>query len=65
MGHLPAARHAGNGVLAIADGHTEQKKWQDGRTLVPVTREWKFSLEQPGNPDIFWLQERATWKKPY
>lgn len=64
-GHVPAARHGGNGVLAFADGHTEQKKWRDERTLVPVTREWKFSLYQPGNPDIFWLQERATWKKPF
>jgi prepilin-type processing-associated H-X9-DG protein len=62
-GHVPAARHGGSGVLAFADGHTEQKKWQDERTLLPVNREWKFNIEQPGNPDIFWVQERATWKK--
>lgn len=63
-GHLPAWRHGGNGVLAFADGHSEQKKWLDERTRVPITRTWKYGIEQPGNRDIFWLQERATWKKP-
>ena len=63
--HLPAWRHAGKGALVFADGHSEQKKWLDKRTVLPVTRTSKFGLRQPGNPDIFWLQERATWKKPY
>ena len=63
--HLPAWRHAGNGALVFADGHSEQKKWLDKRTVLPVTRTSKFGLRQPGNPDIFWLQERATWKKRY
>lgn len=62
-GNLPAWRHGGNGVLAFADGHSEQKKWLDPRTRAPVERKLLYGRRQPGNPDIFWLQERATWKK--
>jgi prepilin-type processing-associated H-X9-DG protein len=39
---IPAARHAGSGVISFADGHVEIKKWLDPRTRVPVRRQRQF-----------------------
>ncbi len=57
---LPASRHAGAGVLAFVDGHVETRKWLDERTRKPVVREAFFGEWQRGNPDLYWLYERAT-----
>ena len=62
---LPASRHSGSGVFSFADGHAETKKWVDARTIVPVKRVGRSEAENsPHNPDILWLRERATSKKP-
>ena len=64
--NLPASRHnAGAGTFSFADGHAEIKKWTDPRTVVPVKREvhW-FEHRSLNNPDLVWVQERATRKKP-
>ena len=57
---FPASRHSGAGTLAFVDGHVETKKWLDARTRKPVLRETFFSDYQAGNPDLYWLYERAT-----
>jgi len=62
---LPGAYHGNAGGLSFADGHSEIRRWVDGRTMPPLRRgqSWMdgdHSLEQPHNRDIRWLQERAT-----
>jgi prepilin-type N-terminal cleavage/methylation domain-containing protein/prepilin-type processing-associated H-X9-DG protein len=62
---LPASRHGRAGTFSFADGHGEIKKWRDPRTIVPVKHVWRSEGEySPHNPDILWLRERATSKKP-
>ena len=53
---VPAMRHHNGAVLSFADGHTEFKKWLDGRTLAPLNPNTPSS----DNPDIAWLQARTT-----
>ena len=51
--------------FSFADGHSEIKKWLDGRTTPAVLRDEVFggdSGRSPRNRDVFWLQERATRK---
>lgn len=52
----PGTRHRGGAVVAFADGHLEVKRWRDRRTLSPP----RDDALSPGNPDLLWLQERAT-----
>ena len=55
----PAGYHGGACGLAFGDGHSEIKKWQDGRTLV---RGGAFSAVtfSPINRDVTWIQERSS-----
>jgi prepilin-type N-terminal cleavage/methylation domain-containing protein/prepilin-type processing-associated H-X9-DG protein len=57
---LPASRHNAAGGLSFADGHAEIKKWLDPRTRKPVEKKHFIGALSPGNPDVAWLQERAT-----
>lgn len=60
----PASYHNGAGGLAFADGHSEIRKWVDGRTTPPLRFGVPLQLNQssPGNQDIAWLQERSSSK---
>jgi prepilin-type N-terminal cleavage/methylation domain-containing protein/prepilin-type processing-associated H-X9-DG protein len=53
---LPAIRHNRGAVLSYADGHSELKKWRDGRTIAEISP----GTASPNNPDIAWLQQRTT-----
>jgi len=55
----PAGYHGGACGLAFGDGHSEIKKWQDGRTIV---RGSTFSAVtfSPINRDVVWIQERTS-----
>jgi prepilin-type N-terminal cleavage/methylation domain-containing protein/prepilin-type processing-associated H-X9-DG protein len=65
---LPGIYHTGACGFSYADGHSEMKKWVDKRTtpqLIPYNPNSssgslvdKFS--SPNNPDVAWLQDRAT-----
>lgn len=58
----PASYHNGAGGISFADGHSEIRKWVDPRTR-PVLRRGQnipLNVSSPGNPDVFWLQERST-----
>ena len=61
----PASYHNGAGGLNFADGHSEIKKWVDGRTRPSLKRGQLIPLNvaSPKNPDVYWLQERSTGKK--
>lgn len=54
----PEVSHDGGGNLAFADGHVETRRWEDERTL-SASRD---DSRMPGNADILWIQQRATWR---
>jgi prepilin-type N-terminal cleavage/methylation domain-containing protein/prepilin-type processing-associated H-X9-DG protein len=62
---LPASYHNGAGGVSFTDGHAEIKRWLDPRTKPPLRKNALFltstgQLSSPNNPDILWMQERAT-----
>jgi len=59
----PANYHGGGCGFSFADGHSEVKKWKDGRTLALRTTystSFPFSSAQLSNQDIRWVQERTS-----
>jgi prepilin-type N-terminal cleavage/methylation domain-containing protein/prepilin-type processing-associated H-X9-DG protein len=58
----PASYHGGAGGFSFADGHSELHKWQDARTTPSIKKGQELALNIPSanNPDIYWLQLRAT-----
>lgn len=62
----PASYHHRACGFSFADGHAELKRWLDARTMPPlqIGGSWSSAayVASPGNPDIFWLQERSTRK---
>lgn len=61
----PASYHFRAGGLSFADGHSEIKRWRDQRTMPPLKKGSDVLynagfVASPNNPDIGWLQERAT-----
>ncbi len=58
----PAIQHNGGANLSFADGKCESKRWLDARTK-PHALPPAFPTPSANNPDIFWLQERATRRK--
>jgi prepilin-type N-terminal cleavage/methylation domain-containing protein len=62
--HFPGNFHAPASVVSSADGHAEVHKWRDPRTYRPKQTDWhSHEFASPGNPDIVWLQERATSRR--
>jgi prepilin-type N-terminal cleavage/methylation domain-containing protein len=59
--------HKGSGGLNFADGHAEIRHMKDPRTQPPFLRDVHLTVwpptSSPNNPDIGWLQERATGKR--
>jgi prepilin-type processing-associated H-X9-DG protein len=63
----PATYHGGGGGFTFADGHSEIRKWKDGRTVSPpmlatYTRRFPYAQSQPNSPDIQWVQDRTSAK---
>jgi prepilin-type N-terminal cleavage/methylation domain-containing protein len=59
-----AASHHNNGdVLSFADGHGENHRWKDGRTMITPTRNHLSYLNQPNSRDIIYLHDHATATK--
>ena len=59
---LPASYHGNGASFSFADGHSEMKRWTDPATTPPLVKNGSIqdSFGSPNNPDIAWLQERAT-----
>src|SRR2546430_1466802 len=57
--HFPANRHGG-ATISFTDGHVICHRWVDERTRQPVTGKSLFAVLQPKNPDVVWLQQRAS-----
>ena len=60
----PASYHGGAGGFSFADGHSEIRKWLDGRTTPKVKKGTMIPLNvtSPNNKDVVWMQDRATRK---
>jgi len=58
----PASYHGGAGGLSFADGHSELHKWKSQFVLQPplVGQSRPYPTPDAGNPDVAWMQERAT-----
>ena len=53
----PGTQHNQGCGFAFADGHSEIKKWKDGRIMAWPNGE---PYSNPIDPDVGWLQERAS-----
>ena len=64
---FPASFHNGACGFAFGDGHAEIKKWLDKRTKVPASfdgkRGMQLNVASPNNPDVAWMQDRASARK--
>ncbi len=60
----PASYHNRAGGLSFADGHSEIRKWVDGRTTPILKPGQPLPLGQPSpnNKDVDWLQDRSSVK---
>lgn len=65
-GSIPASRHGRNGTFAFVDGHVEIHRWRDARTSQPMLRRRRNTTDfgHGNNPDIAWVNGRATIKNP-
>ena len=62
---LPGYYHHLACGFSFADGHSEMRRWRDGRTMPPLVPEGSVNdwFASPNNPDVAWLQEHATRPK--
>jgi prepilin-type N-terminal cleavage/methylation domain-containing protein/prepilin-type processing-associated H-X9-DG protein len=59
---FPASYHNGACGFSFADGHSEIRKWVDGRTVVPAKYNNSLGLNvaSPNNLDVLWMAERSS-----
>jgi prepilin-type N-terminal cleavage/methylation domain-containing protein/prepilin-type processing-associated H-X9-DG protein len=62
---FPASYHNRAAGLSFADGHAEIRRWLDPRTTPPMKKDMpmKLGVPSPNNPDVAWMQDRATGRK--
>lgn len=63
----PGTGHGGACGFTFADGHSEIKKWKDGRTtsrpmLTTYTYRFNYGILHRESQDILWVQQRTTAK---
>jgi prepilin-type N-terminal cleavage/methylation domain-containing protein/prepilin-type processing-associated H-X9-DG protein len=64
MFHYPGSYHNRAAVVSFGDGHAESHRWMDARTYRPKSATFHSHSDlSPNNPDVAWLQERATTRK--
>ncbi len=61
---FPASYHNGACGFSFADGHSEIRKWKDGRTIAPVryTGSLALNVASANNIDVLWMADRTTSK---
>ncbi|HEV2392220.1 MAG TPA: prepilin-type N-terminal cleavage/methylation domain-containing protein [Verrucomicrobiae bacterium] len=62
---LPGDYHNLGCGFSFADGHSEMRRWRDGRTVPPLVdgvevNDW---FDSPNDADVAWLQDHATRPK--
>jgi prepilin-type N-terminal cleavage/methylation domain-containing protein/prepilin-type processing-associated H-X9-DG protein len=62
---LPGFYHNNGSGFSFADGHSDMRRWIDGRTMPPIKRNFGVTdrISSPRNKDVAWLQEVATRPK--
>jgi prepilin-type processing-associated H-X9-DG protein len=65
---LPAAYHNSAGGISFADGHSEIRKWRDGRIIDALNPNYSGGYPSDPKPagyftDLKWLQDRSTARK--
>jgi prepilin-type processing-associated H-X9-DG protein len=62
----PASWHNNGCTISFADGHAERKRWLHSDTLKSTVdpQAGNGLASSPDNPDIAWMQERATRPNP-
>jgi prepilin-type N-terminal cleavage/methylation domain-containing protein/prepilin-type processing-associated H-X9-DG protein len=62
---FPASYHNGACGFSFADGHSEIRKWVDGRTVAPVryTGTLPLNVASANNQDVLWMSERSSIRK--
>jgi len=65
---IPGSYHGNACGIAYCDGHSEIKKWRDGRTTRPIQEggvifDGSTPIPQANNMDIGWMQDKATRPK--
>jgi prepilin-type N-terminal cleavage/methylation domain-containing protein len=65
LGDLPGMYHNLACGFSFADGHSEMRRWRDGRTIPPMgeINPNAASFSCPGNVDVAWLQDVSTRPK--
>ena len=61
--HYPSTFHRKLGVLAMADGRVESRKWVDPRTMkgIPSGQQYiPHNDSSSGNQDLYWLRTKTT-----
>jgi len=62
--NFPNSSHSGSGVLSFADGHVDNHRWRDPRTITAYSPDYHAHEDySPNNQDIYWLRERTTVRK--
>ena len=63
--HYPSYLHRSRGVLSYADGHAEEHRWLDSRTMVHLASGSYIGHGTPSfnNPDLAWICARTTSRK--
>lgn len=59
---LPGYYHHMACGFSFADGHSEIRRWRDGRTMPPLVQGGLVydMYSSPGNEDVAWLQDHST-----
>lgn len=62
---FPGAWCGGQAGLSFADGHVEQKRWNNPETTprVDPTTSMNVNVVSPHNADVYWLQEHSTGRR--
>jgi prepilin-type N-terminal cleavage/methylation domain-containing protein/prepilin-type processing-associated H-X9-DG protein len=58
---LPSSHHGGAGGMSFADGHSEIRKWKDGRTVQPVKYVTWNNVKIIKSVDYEWLNDRCPY----
>ena len=65
---IPASYHGNACGISFCDGHSEIRRWKDGRTSRPILEggvifDGSTPISSPNNVDIGWMQDKTTRPK--
>ena len=60
--NVPASYHNKGANFSFADGHSEIKRWRDGRTVLPVTFSIQRNISVRDSVDYEWINDRCPYR---